>query len=274
MTATRSRGRRRVDPRFQARRRTVAQREGRRRLGLVALLTVAASATIAAIIVANSSWADIDTVEVEGATRADPRQIVIASALVLGEPLLGLDQGSVQARVEAVPWVAEAEVKRSWLGTVTILVVERVAVVALPTGSRFAVVDRTGRQLEVVADRPEGFMTVAGVDASGVPGQPVSEEGLAVVTLVEQIPAGLEAQTKQIVVEDGRLMIELVSGGRVNFGDERELDDKFVAIDTVLARVDLSCLASIDVRVPTAPTVRRTTDTAGSQERLTTAGGC
>lgn len=265
---------RRVDPRLQARRRSVARHQDLRRLWLVVGLTVVASLAIGAIALARSSLLDVEAIEVTGADRSDRRHIATASGIRLGDPLVGIDRQLATARILAVPWVAEAEIRRDWKGVVTIDVVERVGLVALPTGKRFAVVDRTGRQLEIVAERPDGFWLVAGVEASGVPGQPVAEEGEAVVALVGQLTPAIAAVTDRIVVDDGDLQIDLSTGGRANFGDERLLPDKLLALETMLVRVDLRCIETIDVRVPSAPTVRRVPGDATNEEPLSAAGGC
>lgn len=274
MTATRSRTSRSVDPRMQARRRSVARKEGIRRLWVVAALTLIATLAIGAIAIANSSWLDIESVTVVGAQRASPQHIITASAIEQGEPLVEIDLDASAQAVEGVPWVADADVRRHWRGDVVIEVTERIGIAAFPTSERFAMVDRTGQQLEVLPGRPEGFLSIAGVDASGVPGQQVPPAGLAVIALIEAMTPDIAAVTSGVVIDDGELMVDLAVGGRATFGDERALAEKLIALETVLARVDLQCVALIDVRVPTAPTVRRTGLSAQSQEPLAGATGC
>jgi cell division septal protein FtsQ len=221
---------------------------------LVSLLATVAVVVIAA---ANSSWFDVESIEVVGADRADPRHIVNASGIEIGSPLVDLDESASTAAVNQVPWVADSTVDRDLDGSVTITVTERVGIVAVPVGSRLAMIDRTGQQLELVEERPDAFLPVTGVEASGVPGQPVDEAGLAVVGLVEALTPAVREVSSGIVVADGRLQLELTVGGRADLGDERDLDEKLVALETILARVDLACVDIIDVRVPAAPTVRR-----------------
>jgi cell division protein FtsQ len=257
MTATRPRGAARVDPRLQARRASVAKRAGARRLRIIGSLSILATLAIVAIAIINSSWFDVETVQVLGAERADSRHIVTASGIVVGDALVEVDVDDATAAVAAVPWVAEATIDRDLDGTVTISVVERVGIVAMPAGSRFAMIDRTGQQLELVEARPAEFLPVAGVEASGVPGQSIDQPGLAVVSLVEALTPTVRDASSGILLDDERLQLELVAGGRADLGDERDLDEKLVALETILARVDLACVAVIDVRVPTAPTVRR-----------------
>ncbi len=274
MTATRSRPSRSVDPRLQARRRTVARRQGLRRLWMVAGLTAVASLAIGAIAATNSSWLDVESVEVVGAVRADPQHVATASEVMVGDPLIDVDLDRAVEGALGVPWVAEANADRDWRGVVTIRIVERIGVAALPTGHRFAIVDRSGYQLEVVSERPENFLPIAGVEASGVPGQPLSPEGESIIALVEALTPAVAAATSQILVDEGQLMVELTTGGRATFGDERELDAKLVALETMLSRVDLQCLDTIDIRVPEAPTVSRISLGARNEEPFAGTGGC
>ncbi len=257
MTATRSRTSNRVDPRLAARRASVARKAGARRLRLIGAVSAAATIAIIVIAAANSSWFDVDAIDVVGAERADPRHVVNASGIELGEPLIDIDLEASRAAVERVPWVAGALVDRELDGTITITVTERVGVVALPAGPRFVVIDRTGRQLELAEAQPEEFLPVAGVETSGVPGQPVDDAGHAVVALVEALTPAVREASTGIAHEGGQLHLELAMGGRADLGDDRDLDEKLLALETVLARVDLACLAVIDVRAPGAPTVRR-----------------
>jgi cell division protein FtsQ len=267
-----------IDPRLQARRSSVARAEGLRRLWIVGGLTLVASVAIIAIAIINSPWLDVEQVSVVGAERSDPQQIVRASAIMVGDALVEIDSGAAAAAVMDVPWVAEATVSRSWSGQVTIEVKERVGVVALPTGSRYALVDASGQQVEVVAQRPDGFIPVTGVEESGVPGQPVSEDGQLVVSLIGELTAPVAGRTRSILVDEGRLAIELTTGERVDLGDDRALGDKLIALETVLARVDLTCIAIIDVRVPSNPLARATSRDAGAdaadEEPYPGGGGC
>jgi hypothetical protein len=49
----------------------------------------------------------------------------------------------------------------------------------------------------------------------------------------------------------------LAGGGVARLGPTTALGSKLVAVATVLGQVDLSCLATIDARVPSAPVVTR-----------------
>ncbi|MDH4362456.1 MAG: FtsQ-type POTRA domain-containing protein [Acidimicrobiia bacterium] len=271
-----------VDPRLRARRHQVARQEGRRRLRLIAAVTLAATVAIVAIAAANSSLLDVERVTVSGASRANPQQVVVATGLQIGQPLIEVRPAHVAAAVERVPWIDTARIHRGWRGDVTVAVTERRAVLAMPTGIRFALVDPTGRQLEIVDGPPEGMLVLAGLEASGVPGQAVPGEALAAVVSLERLSPEIAAHTTGLSVQGGQVFLELGPIGRAEIGDDRDLEAKMVALETVLARVDLTCVSVIDVRVPSAPTVRRAglvggqlaASGADSEEPLASTGGC
>ncbi len=266
-----------VDRRIEARRAEVARRDGRRRLSVVAGLTLVATLGVVAVALVNSSLLDVETVEVVGAERAIESHVVTASGVVVGQPLVDVDTEAIARAVEAVPWIDEASVERRWNGQVTIVVTERRGVVALPTGERFTLVDSSGRQLELVEVRPADLVAVTGVEASGVPGQPIGPDAMAVVALVEHLTPTVRTAITDVSVIDGDLVLSLTVGGRAVLGDARRLDDKIVALETILDQVDLSCLATIDVQVPSAPTIRRLEpggESVGGEEPEGQPSGC
>jgi len=127
----------------------------------------------------------------------------------------------------------------------------------LAAATRYALVDDHGRQLEIVDRRPEGYMPVIGIESSGVAGEAAPDTALPVIALLDALPADVEQQITAVVFEDEQLFLDLMVGGRANFGDGSNLGPKLQALETMLASVDLSCLATIDLRVPAAPALTR-----------------
>lgn len=246
--------------RFEARRRDHEWRQGLRRLRLVLGLAAVSSLAVGLIAFVNSSWFDVDEIAVAGNARAGTDEIVAASGIDLGDGLLEIDLDQSARAVELVPWVGTASVSRSWTGGVHIEVVERPPSVAIPAGEGFALVDDHGRQLEIVARRPEGYMPIHGVAGSGVAGQLAPAEILPVIAVIEALPAPVLERVAAVSVLGRDLHLDLVDGGRANLGDGAELGAKLQAFETILARVDMTCLDTVDLRVPSAPVVTRTAD--------------
>ncbi len=239
------------------RRRVTDRRRGAKRFRIVAGLTVVSTLAVASIAALNSSWFDVEAVTVVGFERADPERLVVASGVELGEPLVDVDLEAVAAGISAEPWVATAEVDRSWNGTILVTITERGPVAALPTGSGFALIDEEGQQLEVVADRPAGFLAITGIEASGEVGQVVPDDAALVVSLIVSLTPTIAEHVVGLELVDGEVLAALAAGGSVNFGNDQQLGQKMQTLDTMLAQADLSCIVTIDVSVPSAPAVVR-----------------
>lgn len=245
--------------RFEAKRREDARLTGRRRYRIILGLASVMALVVVVIGFVNSTLFDVNRIDVVGADRADPADIVAASGIVEGQSLLDVDLGAAVSGIEVVPWVGSVTVDRAWTGEILVTVDERPPTAALATdGGGFALVDEHGRQLEIVAARPAGFIPVRGVEVSGVAGEAVPEAAIPVLTVLGALPLRLVDQVEAIEVDPGHLYLDLVVGGRVDFGDGSDLAPKIQAMETLLDRVDLRCLDTMDVRVPAAPVVTRT----------------
>ena len=250
-----------VEPRLAERRRDIKRSEGRRRLHTLIALCLITLLAVGALAFLQSSMMDVDDVVVEGAQHTSEQQVVAASGLVLGDPLVDVDAAEIASGVASLPWVASVEVVREWHGTITLAVTERLPAIAVPlagaTGNQHMLVDATGRQLELVDERPYGYMPIAGLFVSGEPGQPAPSEAHGVIRLLSLLAPERQQEIDQIVVDDRNLYLDLAQQGRVRLGSESGLSEKLVSLDTILATVDLRCLWEIDVRVHTAPAVTR-----------------
>ena len=246
-----------VDPKLAARRVEVARHEGRRRLRLLAALCIVTLLALGCIVAANSSFLDVDEVEVIGAANTDPAAVVAAGGVVIGDPLLDLDVEAAVSAMERLPWIESATIDRTVGGSVLITVSERVPVSGLPLDAGLMLVDRDGRQLGVVAGAPTGFLPIIGITPDGVVGQPAPPETHAVLRLLAKLTPAITPEVTQVEWANGTLVLHLRAGGRVKLGDDTALEEKMVSLETILAKVDLRCLSEIDVRVPSAPAVTR-----------------
>lgn len=256
--------------RFVGRRQEIRRQQGARRLRVVLALTVVSLLAVSAIGVLNSELADVDAVTVVGNDRTPVDDVVLATSILTGQPLLDLDLAAAETDVEALPWVRKAEVERRLDGEIVVRVIEREPVLAIPVvgpgavvadgdavPGRYVLIDELGQQLELVNDIPAGFLPVAGIEASGRPGESAPEETGLILSLAQSLPPSLVDEVSAMTVAEGDLYLELKAGGRANIGDSSLLGEKIQALETVLARVDLECVSVIDLRVPSAAAVRR-----------------
>jgi cell division protein FtsQ len=253
-----------IDPRIRARRIAVRRDRGRRRLHRFTVAGVVAALAAALVAVALSPLVDVDEVRVSGADRSGAGVVVAATGIEEGEPLVTLDAAAAEASVERLPWVEDASVRRSWPGAVVVDVVERRAVAAVlaPSGVDVALVDADGRVLDAVPVEGAGALLVAGLAAPGPPGTRLAEDAGPALAVATALPPDLRARVERVAVADGgRLELQVLvpdaDPATVVVGDASLLPEKLVALATLLASVDLTDVATIDLRVPRAPALTR-----------------
>lgn len=245
-----------VDPRFRERRIAVRKDAGRRRLKRLALLVAVAAVALAAVIVLRSPVLDVDEVTVAGTVRLGADDVRAAAGIEPGTPLLLADLDRATADIEALAWVADAEVTRDLPGRVHVQVREREAVAVVSGGGTAVLVDVGGRVLEEAPAAATPYVQVIAGEAPPGPGGSITPELVEAVELAGRLrinPAGAVAAVRL----EPSLHLQLVEGGTVDLGDSSALDAKVEAFRTVHARVDRTCLDVIDITVPTHPVVTR-----------------
>ena len=258
----------RIDPRLRLRRISVVRGVGRRRLVRIGAVMGLVLAVAAVWGVLRSPLFDVDGLAIEGASRTDPTHIARAANLGATTALVDVDLSAVERDVGLLPWVATAKVRRSWPGTIDIVVTERapvavvevLAVAAATVGWNtesvpVALVDAEGRVLDLRARAPLGLPNISGIPSAGIPGSHV--DAPAALAVAAQLPSELAGQVVEIAVRDGERWLVLSEGAEVRLGSADELAEKLVAAATMVSQVDQVGIVVIDVRVPTAPVVRR-----------------
>ncbi len=251
----------RIDPRIRERRTEVRRRERRRRLAVLV-------GTVSLTVLAGGAWGasrspllDVDRVEVAGAARTDVAEVVRASGVHRGRPLVDVDAGAAAARAEQLPWVLRATVRREWGGTVSIEVTEREPVAAARAGEGWALVDADGRVLGPVPEPPAGLPAAVAGSPVGSPGSRLDSGWDAVLEVARAARAArprlLERVTAIAEVEGSGVELTLEAGGTVRIGAPDQLNEKFTAIETVLGQVDTRDLTVLDVRIPRTPVLTR-----------------
>lgn len=257
-----------VDPRLRARRIEVRRRQGRRRLMRLLALLVLTVLCAGAWGLSRSALFDVDHIEISGIRRADAAVVEATSGIQRGDALIDLDLDAARSAIAGLGWVESVEVSHTWRGTVHVKIRERtpVATLAAADGSRWLVDSRA-----LVIDRaaPSDIATLPLVSGLEVPtpGSILAPAKRPAVQTAMGLTAGLAAWVDEIVVDDGGevwLSLKAPSGSdytlvnaRARLGDSRDLEAQLLAVETVLARVDLQCLAVIDARVGSAPVVTR-----------------
>ena len=255
-----------VDPRFRERRIAVRRQAGRRRLKRLLVLVAVAVVALATVIVLRSPVLDVDGVAVAGVRYTDPAAIQEAAGIGIGSPLLLADLDGAEEAIEELPWVEDATVRRELPSDVVVEVDERTPAAVVSIGAARVLVDHTGR---VLADgdparyppavpRAPAFVAVAAGGATGVPevGERVARDLVPAVALAERLREDPPGAVVAVRIHPS-LRLQLADGGQVDLGDATDLDAKVEAFRTAWARIDLACVDTLDLRVPTHPVLTR-----------------
>lgn len=243
-----------MDPRIRARRVEVRRDEARRRRRVLL-------STLSMLVVLGGGFAltrspvfDVDSVDISGRQRAPRAALLEAAGLARPAQLTDVEPGHIEARLERLPWVRDAEVTRRWPGTVRIDVVEFLPVAIAPAGESWAEIDAEGDVL-ALNDEPDRTLPVLdGVEAAAV-GERIS--GVGAVKVAALLPESLRPLVSSVRADGEEVELMLVPTGRAVLGEPEELGEKLTAVHTVLSSVEPGAVSVLDVRVPSAPVLTR-----------------
>ncbi|WP_239071104.1 cell division protein FtsQ/DivIB [Cellulomonas chitinilytica] len=234
-------------------RRTVARRK--------VLLTACGAAVVAALgwllLLSPVLVLEPAEVEVRGAgTVVAVDQVLAVVDVHAGTPLPRLDTVGLRDRVLEVPGVREARVTRAWPHGLTVVLVAREPVAAVPepakdgTGPGFALLDMDGVQVGRVDAAPEGLPVVD---------VPVGDKRAlrAVLTVLQQLPADLLAQVAAVSAHtQDRVTMMLRDGVEVDWGSAVETPLKIAVLSTLRASPATQGATVFDVSAPRLPITR------------------
>ena len=245
-----------MDPRIQSRRIDVMRAKGRRRLRLLLLIIAVLSLGVGGYFLSKSSLFDVDEIVIEGVSTELEGEVREAADINKGKPLLEVDSSSSSKRIEAIPWVREARISRSWGGTITIRVSTREPVAAFLSEEGWVVVDIEGRVLDKDDELPYDLLPIEEEVGSLSIGEWAPEQVIPLIQVAGTISTELTGDVSSI---KGGNQIELLlfGGGKILFGDSSDIEEKALAAATILSQVDQSSVLHIDVRAPLTPVLCR-----------------
>ncbi len=245
-----------MDPRIQSRRIDVMRAKGRRRLRLLLLIIAVLSLGVGGYFLSKSSLFDVDEIVIEGVSTELEGEVREAADINKGKPLLEVNSSSSSKRIEAIPWVREARISRSWGGTITIRVSTREPVAAFLSEEGWVVVDIEGRVLDKDDELPYDLLPIEEEVGSLSIGEWAPEQVIPLIQVAGTISTELTGDVSSI---KGGNQIELLlfGGGKILFGDSSDIEEKALAAATILSQVDQSSVLHIDVRAPLTPVLCR-----------------
>lgn len=181
--------------------------------------------------VSRSSVFDVRRFQVSGAEHLQRARVLAVAGITRSTNVLWLDEGAAARRLEAEPWVADADVRVTFPLTIDITVTERWPV-AVARGNVVSLMAADGTSLGS-GRAPRGLPVIdlgAWAPIEGVRPSPVG----AARVLGAMTPA-LRAQVARVrVLLDGTLELRLRDGPTVRFGTPEDARRKVGAIEGLL----------------------------------------
>lgn len=250
-----------MDPRLVARRVEIARQEGRRRLHRLLVILAFVTVAVTVGVALRSPLLDVDTVAVTGAPRTGNALVRRTAGIPHRRAMVSVNPAAAEARLERLPWVADAHVGRRWPATVTVRVVERRPVATLGAGRGALGVDHAGLVLGSVGSgyRDRVLPVLAGPPVQV--GAAVDPARRSVVATLSALPEELRREVVAAATGRGGSTFVLAEGITVRWGDRRRARAKTEALRTILRQPGRDAIATIDVTVPSAAAVTGKTAT-------------
>jgi cell division protein FtsQ len=207
---------------------------------------------IGGVTASRSSAFDVRGIEVSGNDHLHRPQVVRIAGITDATNALWLDEGQAERRLEAEPWIADADVRVTFPLNVEIAVRERTPV-ALAQGAVTSLMAADGTALGS-GNVPRGLPVIELGGAGRAEGVRPSPVGAA-RALGAMTPA-LRVQVARVrVLLDGTLELRLRDGPTISFGTPDDARRKAVTIRRMLvwARTQGTPLRTLSVVAPLAP---------------------
>jgi cell division protein FtsQ len=155
----------------------------------------------------------VQTVTLEGHTKTAPKEVGRMLGIKAGDLMLYVDVDEARARLEALPWVKNAEVKRVWPNRIVVHITERRPVALWQIDGAIAVIDAMGKPISGQDPaRFAGLPLVVGKGAETSVG--------ALLALIDTQP-NLKSRVKAAVrVGERRWNLRLANGVEVRLPEE------------------------------------------------------
>jgi hypothetical protein len=242
-----------IDYRLAARRAAVRESLARSRLRWLVGLVVVLLLTGAVLVALRSPILAVKSVEVNG-----------AHGIEMGAPTVAVRPGIVEAAVMRDPWVAKADVRVVWPGSVEVTVLEHDPAGWIESERGWVRASATGAILER-SDPPVHAPTVQGHVVTGRPGSVIEDPAaVAALEFLAYLPGNV-ARDAHIAVTKKGVLRAVVAGHVVRLGLPEDIASKAASLLAVLGS-KLEEGARISVVAPTRPAVTGAVSTDEANE--------
>jgi cell division protein FtsQ len=253
-----------IDYRLAARRAAVRESLARSRLRWLVGLVVVLLLTGAVLVALRSPILAVKSVEVNGVVNANVDAILAAHGIEMGAPTVAVRPGIVEAAVMRDPWVAKADVRVVWPGSVEVTVLEHDPAGWIESERGWVRASATGAILER-SDPPVHAPTVQGHVVTGRPGSVIEDPAaVAALEFLAYLPGNV-ARDAHIAVTKKGVLRAVVAGHVVRLGLPEDIASKAASLLAVLGS-KLEEGARISVVAPTRPAVTGAVSTDEANE--------
>ncbi|PYE15801.1 cell division protein FtsQ [Williamsia limnetica] len=173
----------------------------------------------------------VRTIDVAGDSVVSAEEILAAAALSEGQPLMQVDTAAAARRVSMIPRIATVRVKREYPSTITISVVERVAVVFTQRDGQKYLMDNLGFEF-AQQDPPPGLAELQTANPGS--GDPSTR---AALTVMGEVPPYVRDQIAAIEVDSPvDIALRLKDNRTVIWGDDERNVEKAETLRHVLTQ--------------------------------------
>ncbi len=232
-------------------RRTIARRQAIGILGACVALAALAWLLLWSHVLALDTSELVVDIEGAGSVVASDKVSDVVAAHA-GTPLPRLDTGAIRQDVLDVPGVREASVSRDWPHGLTVTIVAREPVAAVPAQGRsgFTLLDEEGVQVGHVRKAP-AELPVVDVPAGD------KRTLRAVLDVVHELPVELSPQVGSISARtQDTVSMELRGGLRVDWGSSADTTLKIAVLTTLLGSDAVKSATVVDVSAPRMPIIK------------------
>jgi cell division protein FtsQ len=196
----------------------------------------------------DSSLVAVRQVHVLGASGPDAPKVESALRQAAQDmTTLHVDHEALVESVREFPIVETVNVSRDFPHALRITVLERRPVATASIGGKRVPITADGRVLRGAT--PERHLPLLDLDQE--PGSTISSgEARRLLDLVAAAPRTLRRRADRAFLGDHGLMLDMSDGPALYFGDDEELEAKWLAVARVLADPTAEGVRYIDVRVP------------------------
>lgn len=228
-----------MSPKKKNKRISVKQKRRRKILKWTSLIILGITAITLFLL---SSVFNIKKIDVVGNTKVTSEEIISSSEIKTGENMFKFLKLKARDNIKKNPYIEEVKIKRKLNGTIEINISERVATYMLALEeSQFAYINNQGYVLEISTDTIEKPIILGYKTETIEEGTRLNLEDLKKLNHVIKImkateEKGVLEKVTSINIENNQdIILAMDDEGKViHFGDEKNINDKFVKLIAVL----------------------------------------